>query len=119
MFSKCAQKVLFLNKYITSENHAHVACALSYSYFMQNLVSANIIAMQKLVFTYPGNIESWAMFIAVFLSRFVNEFRFLNFLINFFIIKIFKISIKYHKISIKISTFINIFFISFTLLLYM
>lgn len=69
MFSKCAQKVLFLNKYITSENHANVACALSYSYFMQNLVPANIIAMQKLVFTYPGNIESWAMFIAVFLSR--------------------------------------------------
>lgn len=76
LFSRCAQKVLFLNRNIITENHAHVACALSFSCFIQNTGSTSIRSMQKLLFTYPGNIESWAMFTAAFLSRFVNKFFF-------------------------------------------
>ncbi|KAF3430707.1 hypothetical protein E2986_08054 [Frieseomelitta varia] len=69
LFSRCAQKVLFLNRNIITENHAHVACALSFSCFIQNTGPTSIRSMQKLLFTYPANIESWAMFIAAFLSR--------------------------------------------------
>ena len=69
LFSRCAQKVLFLNRNIITENHAHVACALSFSCFMQNMGPASIRSLQKLLFTYPASIESWAMFIAGFLSR--------------------------------------------------
>ncbi|XP_076474936.1 tetratricopeptide repeat protein 37 isoform X2 [Bombus vancouverensis nearcticus] len=68
LFSRCAQKVLFLNRNIITENHAHVACALSYSCFMLNMGPASIRSMQKLLFTYPASIESWAMFITGFLS---------------------------------------------------
>ena len=85
LFSRCAQKVLFLNRNIITENHAHVACALSFSCFMQNTGPTSIRSMQKLLFTYPANIESWAMFIAAFLSRFVNKF-FFYFLFNPFFI---------------------------------
>ena len=69
LFSRCAQKVLFLNRNIITENHVHVACALSFSYFMQNIGPTSIRSMQKLLFTYPASIESWVMFIAGFLSR--------------------------------------------------
>lgn len=72
MFSKCAQKVLFLSRNIGIENVAHVACALSFNCLMESSVPGNIRSLQKLLVTYPGNIESWATLIAAFLSRFVH-----------------------------------------------
>ncbi|OAD55842.1 Tetratricopeptide repeat protein 37 [Eufriesea mexicana] len=68
-FSKCAQKVLRLNKDIATGHHPHVACALSINCFTQILIPKHIRSVQKLLFTYPGHVESWAMFIATFLSR--------------------------------------------------
>lgn len=70
VFSKCARKTLFLNRNVAGENVAHVACALSLSNFMLEYDYATCIrSVQKLLFTYPGDIESWITFIAVFLSR--------------------------------------------------
>ncbi|XP_017884078.1 tetratricopeptide repeat protein 37 [Ceratina calcarata] len=74
MFNKCARKTLFLSRSVASENVAHVACALSLSNFMQNYSYTTCVrSVQKLLFTYPGDIESWITFIAAFLSRSRNE----------------------------------------------
>ncbi|XP_003703191.3 superkiller complex protein 3 [Megachile rotundata] len=68
-FSKCAQKTLFLSRSTATENVAHIACASFYSCYIKNSEPNNIRSLQKLLFTYPGNIESWATFIAVYLTR--------------------------------------------------
>ncbi|XP_076761595.1 superkiller complex protein 3 isoform X2 [Xylocopa sonorina] len=68
-FNTCARKVLFLNRNIAVENVAHVACALSLNCSMPS----NIRSVQKLLFAYPANIESWATFIAALLPRCINK----------------------------------------------
>ncbi|CAK9797777.1 Tetratricopeptide repeat protein 37 [Anthophora plagiata] len=72
-FSKCAEKVLYLSKNVPIEKVAHVACALAFSRFTQNSEQKNMRALQKLLFTYPGNIESWATFVAAFLWRYTSK----------------------------------------------
>ncbi|XP_076666461.1 superkiller complex protein 3 isoform X1 [Andrena cerasifolii] len=71
-FNKCAQKTLFLSRNIAGTNVIHVACASSLSYFAQNLDTNSSRSIQKLLFTYPSHVESWATFIAAFLPRSVN-----------------------------------------------
>lgn len=71
-FSRCAQKTLFLSRNTAAENVTHIACASFYSYCIQNSLPNSKRLLQKLLFTYPGNVESWATFIAACLSRFVN-----------------------------------------------
>ncbi|CAL7935447.1 unnamed protein product [Xylocopa violacea] len=69
MFNTCAQKVLFLNRNIAIENVAHVACGLS----LTSSMPSSIRSVQKLLFAYPANIESWATFIATLLPRCINK----------------------------------------------
>ncbi|XP_033324509.2 superkiller complex protein 3 [Megalopta genalis] len=68
-FSRCAQKTLFLNRNIVNTNAVHVACASSFNYFAQTSVSDSIRSVQKLLFTYPDCVESWATFIVACLPR--------------------------------------------------
>lgn len=71
IFNKCAQKVLFLSRSSANTNVVHVACASALNYLMQNLEPHSTRSIQKLLFTYPNDIASWAIFIAAFLPRFV------------------------------------------------
>ncbi|XP_034193237.1 superkiller complex protein 3 [Osmia lignaria lignaria] len=68
-FSRCAQKTLFLSRNTATENVTHIACASFYSYCIQNSLPSSKRLLQKLLFTYPSDIESWATFIAACLSR--------------------------------------------------
>ncbi|KZC12335.1 PREDICTED: tetratricopeptide repeat protein 37 [Dufourea novaeangliae] len=72
-FSKCAQKALFLRRNIVDVDIVHIACASSFNYFVETSMSDNTRSIQKLLFTYPGRIESWSTFVAAFLSRFANK----------------------------------------------
>ncbi|XP_076296367.1 superkiller complex protein 3 [Lasioglossum baleicum] len=71
-FSRCAQKALFLNRNIVNTNAVHVACASSFNYFEESSVSdprCSVRSAQKLLFTYPDSVESWATFIVACLPR--------------------------------------------------
>ncbi|XP_076648879.1 superkiller complex protein 3 [Halictus rubicundus] len=68
-FSRCAQKALFLNRNIVNTNAVHVACASSFNYFVQSSLSDSVRSVQKLLFTYPDSVESWATFIVACLPR--------------------------------------------------
>ncbi|XP_015173707.1 PREDICTED: tetratricopeptide repeat protein 37 [Polistes dominula] len=70
IFCRCSQKALYLRKLSSSKNIIHIACAS----ILNNLITENFTDalrnIQKAIFQFPNQIESWATFIAVFLIRF-------------------------------------------------
>ncbi|XP_076247155.1 superkiller complex protein 3 [Calliopsis andreniformis] len=73
VFNKCAQKVLFLSRNISNINNVHVTCTSYLNYFVQSTERNYTRAIQKLLFTYPSNVESWVIFVTTFLPRYMKK----------------------------------------------
>lgn len=68
IFRKCALTALTLSRNTSMTDIVYVACATAYSHFG---TKEGLRQVQKNIFTYPSNVESWANFVAALLSRLV------------------------------------------------
>ncbi|KAI4499739.1 hypothetical protein M0802_004995 [Mischocyttarus mexicanus] len=70
MFHICVQKALYLRKISSSKIIIHIACAS----ILNNLITENFTDalrnIQKAIFQFPNQIESWATFIAVLVIQY-------------------------------------------------
>ncbi|XP_043502031.1 tetratricopeptide repeat protein 37 [Polistes fuscatus] len=69
-FHRCVQKALYLHKISSSTIIIHLACAS----ILNNLITENFTDVlrniQKIIFQFPNQIESWGTFIAVLIIRY-------------------------------------------------
>ncbi|XP_046833328.1 tetratricopeptide repeat protein 37 [Vespa crabro] len=70
-FHKCAEKALYLSGRSSSNNIVYVVCASALSALTTENVTNALRNVQKAVFQFPNEVESWASFIAVLITRYI------------------------------------------------
>lgn len=70
-FRKCAGKALYLEGRSSSNNIVYVACASALSVLTTENITHALRSVQKVVFQFPNQVESWASFIAVLVTRYI------------------------------------------------
>lgn len=70
-FRKCAEKALYLGGRSSSNNIVYVVCASALSALTTENVTNGLRSVQKAVFQFPNQVESWASFIAVLVTRYI------------------------------------------------
>lgn len=69
LFHKCAQRVLCLSRNSSLINIAHIACASALSILTTENAKNVLRSVQKTVFQFPNQIESWTSFITVLMTH--------------------------------------------------
>ncbi|KAK2577968.1 hypothetical protein KPH14_011630 [Odynerus spinipes] len=68
-FRRCAQKILCLSRSLSSINIAHVVCASTLSTLTTENTKDALRSVQKTVFQFPNQIESWTSFVAILITQ--------------------------------------------------